>query len=579
MELKEKNKFRDIPVFNNIKEVIYNSVKLYKDNIAFVTKIKNADKTVTYINHTYQNFLDDVNSFGTALFKRGFKGKRIAICGRNRYEWVVAHVSNLFGGIVSVPIDKELQVNELEDSLVRSKVEAIVFDEKYKDNIEKIKENGKTNIKEYICMSNLDGYTSFEALLKEGKELVEKGENGFIDNEIDSEGMSILLFTSGTTSKSKAVMLSQKAIAANIADMLMAEGLYPTDTNIAFLPFHHIFGSTGMLVMMAAGVKTVFPDGLKYIKQNLKEYEVSVFVGVPLLVNKMYENIVKEIEKQGKTKLIKTATTISNFLLKLHIDVRRKLFKQVLDQLGGKMRFIVSGGAPLDRRISEGFNNLGIHLIQGYGLTETCPVLAAENDKYQKFGSCGLPLNHVTIEIVNKDKDGIGEVRATGPNLMLGYYENEEATNNVLKDGWFYTGDLGYIDKDGFLFLTGRQKDVIVMKNGKKVFPDELEMLVDSLPEVDENFIYGMPQNGDKNDPMISVEIVYTKDAIKGKTEQELHDILWNKIKEINKTLPPYKYIKNMIITSEPLIKTTTNKVKRKDEFEKIEKKYFFDKN
>ena len=554
MKSNEKNKFRDVPVFNNIKEVIYNSVKLYKENIAFVTKIKKEDKSTEYINHTYQDFLDDINSFGTGLYDLGLKGKRIAICGRNRYEWAVAHISNLFGNIVSVPIDKELQVNELEDSLIRSEVDAIVFDEKYIENIKNIILNGKTKIKNFICMGNIEGFVSFEDILQKGKKLIQEGNKNFIENNVDSDKMSILLFTSGTTSKSKAVMLNQRAIAANIADMLMVESLYPTDTNIAFLPFHHIFGSTGMLVMLASGVRTVFPDGLRYIKQNLKEYEVSVFVGVPLLVNKMYENIEKEIEKQGKIKLINRATKISNLLLKLHIDIRRKLFKQVLDGLGGKMRLIISGGAPLDKKVSIKFNELGVRLIQGYGLTETCPVIAAENDKYIRNGSVGFPMRHVTVEIINKDKDGIGEVRVKGPNIMMGYYENEEATNNVLKDGWFYTGDLGYIDKDGFLFLTGREKDVIVMKNGKKVFPEELEILVDKLPEVEESFIYGMAQKGDKNDPMVSVKIVYTKDALKDRTEKELYDVLWNNIKEINKTLPPYKYIKNMIITDEQLL-------------------------
>ena len=567
--IKEKNKFRDIPIFKNVKEVIYNSAKLYKDNIAFVTKVKNG-KDVGYINHTYQDLLVDINSFGTSLYNLNLKGKRIAVCGRNRYEWVVAHLANLFGEIVSVPIDKELQLNELEDSLVRSKVEAIVFDEKYKDNINGIIKNGKTNIKEYICMGNLEGFTSFDDLLVNGKKLIDNGNKEFIDNEIDSKKMSILLFTSGTTSKSKAVMLNQEGIAANIADLQMIESVYPTDTNIAFLPFHHIFGSTGLLFMLASGARNVFPDGLRYIKQNLKEYGVSVFVGVPLLINKMYESIEKELEKQGKTKLVNTAIKISNAFLKLHIDIRKKLFKQIIDGLGGKMRFIVAGGAPLDKNVATKFSEFGIHIVQGYGLTETSPVIAAENDKYVRAGSVGYPLNHVTVEIVNKDKDGIGEIRVKGPNLMLGYYENEEATKNVLKDGWFYTGDLGYIDEDGFLFLTGRQKDVIVLKNGKKVFPEELEMLVDHIEEVEESFIYGMPQKGDKNDPMVAVKIVYNKDLLESYTEEELRNILWNKIKQINTTLPPYKYIKNMIITSEPLIKTTTNKVKRKMELENM---------
>ena len=569
----EKNKFRDIQIFKNIKEVIYNSAEKYRDNIAFVTKVKEKKNEVKYINHTYKDLLDDINSFGSGLYNLGLKEKRIAICGRNRYEWVVAHLSNLLGGIVSVPIDKELQLNELEDSLIRSKVDALVFDEKYKENIQKIKENGKTKIQKFICMSELEGFLNFDEILQKGKELIKDGNNEFIEKEIDSKKMSILLFTSGTTSKSKAVMLSQEAIAADIASTLMAEGLYPTDTNIAFLPFHHIFGSTGMLVMLGAGVKTVFPDGLKYIKQNLIEYQVSVFVGVPLLVNKMYENIEKEIEKQGKTKLINFAKKLSKILLKLKIDVRRKLFKQVIDALGGKMRFIVCGGAPLDKKVAENFNNMGIHLVQGYGLTETSPVIAAENDHFIKPGSCGIPLNLVTVDIVDKDKDGIGEIRVKGPNLMLGYYENEEATNAVLKDGWFYTGDLGYIDEEGFLYLTGRKKDVIVLKNGKKVFPEEIETLINKIPEVEESFVYGMPQKGDEKDPMVAVEIVYTEESKKNKTEEELKDTLWNKIKEINKTLPPYKYIKNMIITSEPLIKTTTQKIKRKEELKKINSK------
>lgn len=566
---KLKNKFRDIPIFNNIKELMYNSLKLYKDNIAFVTKIKKDDKSIEYINHTYNDLINDINSFGTALYNLKLRGKRIAIVGRNRYEWVVAHLANLFGGIVSVPLDKELQLNELEDSLIRSKVDAIVFDEKYEENINIIKKNNKTNIKEFICMSKLNDYLCFNELLQNGKESIDAGNNEFFDFKIDNDSMGILLFTSGTTSKSKAVMLNQRGIAANVADLQMVENLLPTDTNIAFLPFHHIFGSTGMLVMLASGVKTVFPDGLKYIKQNLIEYQVSVFVGVPILISKMYEAIEKEIESQGKTKLVNTAIKISNFLLKLHIDLRRILFKKILNGLGGKMRFIVSGGAPLEKNISKKFQEFGVHIVQGYGLTETCPVIAAENDYYVRAGSVGIPLNHVEVNIVNKDDNGIGEIVAKGPNIMLGYYENEEATNNVLKDGWFYTGDLGYFDKDGFLYITGREKDVIVLKNGKKVFPEEIEMLINKIPGVLESFIYGMPQKGDETNPMVSLKIVYNKDYFGQKEEKEIFENLWNEVKKVNQTLPTYKYIKSLIITTEPLIKTTTQKIKRKEEFER----------
>ena len=568
-----KNQLREVPRFENIKEIIYNSVKLYPENIAFTIKEKREGNKVEYKHITYTQLLDDINAVGTALYKKGLQGKRIAIIGKNQYYWAISHLACLLGGIVSVPLDKDLQENELEESLVRSKVDAIIFDEKLTDKIQVVKKNQKTNIDEYICMSKIEGFENMEQLLAKGKEILETGNQDFVNHEVDSKGMSILLFTSGTTSKSKAVMLSQYGIATNVYDMQIVETFLPTDVNIAFLPYHHIFGSTAMVVMLACGVKTVFPDGLRYIKQNLLEYQVSVFVGVPLLVDKMYANIEKEIEKQGKTKLIKIATKISNFFLKFHIDIRRKLFKQIIDGLGGKMRFVVAGGAPFDSRTERKFNEFGIHIVQGYGLTETSPVIAAENDKYAKYGSVGIPMKHTEVKIVNKDKKGIGEITVKGPNVMLGYYENEEATKEVLQDGWFYTGDLGYLDKDGFLFITGRKKDMIVLKNGKKVFPEELETLINRNEEIEESFVYGMPDKEDKSKIKVAVKVVYNKEIVKEKygdiSEEDLYLIIWNKIKEVNKTLPKYKYIMHMILTDEPLIKTTTQKTKRHEELKR----------
>ncbi len=564
---------RQATKFENIKEIIYNSVKMYPNHVAFVTK-KIKEKGVEYKNTTYKKMLDEINALGTALYKLGLKGKRIAICGRNRYEWAISHLSCLLGGMISVPLDKELQVEELEDSLVRSKADAIVFDEKYEEKINTIKENGKTQIKVFICMSKFKDFINIPDLIEEGTEIIKSGNREYIDCEIDSHAMSILLFTSGTTSKSKAVMLSQYGIAVNVYDMQLVEDIRDTDVNIAFLPFHHIFGSTCMIVMLACGVKTVFTDGLRYIQKNLKEYKVTVFVGVPILVDKMYENIEKEIAKQNKTKLIEFAKALSNVLLKLHIDVRRKLFKQVIDGLGGEMRFVISGGAPLDKRTEKGFNDLGIKMVQGYGLTETSPVIAAENFKQVKYGSVGIPLKDVQVEIVNKDDKGIGEIRVKGPNVMLGYYENEEATKEVLEDGWFYTGDLGYIDKKGFLFITGRQKDMIVLKNGKKVFPEELETLVNRIYEVEESFVFGMPEADDKSKIKVAIKVVYNKDKVKEKygdiSKDDLYKKIWAQIKEVNKTLPPYKYIKHMILTDKPLIKTTTQKIKRKEEIKTV---------
>lgn len=559
--------------FKNIKEIIYNSAEVYKEKIAFVIKHKVND-VVNYENITYQKLLEDVNKLGTALYNMKLKGKRIAIIGRNRYEWAIAHLANLLGGNVSVPLDKDLQYEEFESSLIRSKADCIIFDEKLVDKVDEIKKQNRTNLTEYICMKEIDGYSSVQGLVQKGGELIENGEREYIDYKIDENVMNILLFTSGTTSKSKAVMLSQKNIASNIYAMQCVEDIRNTDTNIAFLPFHHIFGSTCMIMMLACGVKTVFPDGLRYIKQNLNEYKVTLFVGVPVLIEAIYKTIMKEIEKQGKTKIINMAIAISNVLLKLRIDVRRKLFKQIIDALGGELRFVISGGAPADAKIAKGFNDLGIKTVQGYGLSETSPVIAAENEKVMKSGSVGIPMMNDTIEIVNPDEKGIGEIRVKGPNVMLGYYEMPELTNEVLKDGWFYTGDLGYFDKKGILYITGRNKNMIVLKNGKKVFPEELEILVNRIELVEESMVFGMPDEKDKDDVKLSVKIVYSKEVVKEKYsgigKDELYQVIWNQIKELNKTFPRYKHIQKLILTDEELIKTTTKKVKRQEEMKKI---------
>ena len=571
--MKKKKLVVEAKNFNNVKEILYNSAKEYGMQNAFLIKQKKG-KDVKYESITYSHFLDDINKLGTYFYSIGLKGKRVAVIGKNRYEWVLTHFANLLGSIVSIPLDKDLQYDELENSLIRSKADAIVFDEKLEENIARIKENGKTSLSEFICMSKIEGYKDIPSLVIEGAKIIESGDESYIQNEINENEMGILLFTSGTTSKSKAVMLSQKNVASNIYAMQCVEDIRPTDTNIAFLPFHHIFGSTCILMMLSCGVKTVFPDGLRYIKQNLNEYKVTLFVGVPILVEAIYKAIMKEVEKQGKTKIIKIATKISNFLLKLHIDIRRKLFKQVLQALGGELRLIIEGGAPGDSKISKKFESFGIEIVQGYGLSETAPVIAAESLNYRKTGSVGIPMTNDTIEITNKDEKGIGEIRVKGPNVMLGYYEMDDLTKEVLKDGWFYTGDLGYLDKDGYLFITGRNKNLIVLKNGKKIFPEELEMLINRMDIVEECMVFGMPDEKDKDDVTLSVKIVYNKEYVeehyKDRSFDELKQIIWNQIKDLNQSFPKYKHIQKLILTDEELIKTTTKKVKRFEEMKKI---------
>lgn len=543
------------------------SVQKHAENVAFILKEK-SEKNVNYQKITYREFGEQVNRFGAGLFELGLQGKRIAIIGKNRYEWALSYVSILLGDMTAVPLDKGLTDIEIRNSLLQSRADCIIFEEKYFDIISQLKNEGEINLKELICMEKIDGVKSVEDVMALGSK---ERKDEYMNCEVCSNEMRILLFTSGTTSASKGVMLTQRNIVENIYSMKCVETFYPSDVNLAFLPYHHTFGSTGQLIMLASGVATAFPDGLRHIAENFREYQVSLFVGVPLLIESIYGKIEKEIEKQGKAKLIQCAKKVSNFLLKCGIDVRRKLFKQIINQLGGNMRLMISGAAGLDKEVAKNLNELGIRTIQGYGLTETSPVIAAENDKYIKYGSVGFPMKNVIVEIAQKDENGIGEIRVKGPNVMLGYYENEEATNAVLKDGWFYTGDLGYFDEEGFLFVTGRKKNVIVLKSGKKVFPEELEELVNKIDVVKESMVFGFPKEDDVD---VSVKIQYDEDVRKEKyaelSDEEFEKVVWNEIKEINKEMPKYKYMKHMILTTEDFIKTTTAKIKRFEEMKKI---------
>lgn len=556
--------------FGNIREVIKNAVKEHPDNNAFILKETNG-KDVEYKNITYTKFDKQIDCLGTALVSKGLKGKRIAVIGKNCYEWIVSYLSVVNGTGIVVPLDKGLPEKEIETSLIRSESEAIIFEDDYIDMIKNIKSNNQTKVTKFICMNKQDEFENIYTLIDEGEKLLQQGNKEFIESEINNEGMSILLFTSGTTSAAKAVMLSHKNIASNIYSMTKCEDIRSTDTNIAFLPFHHTFGSTGILMFLSRGATNVFCDGLRHIQKNLNEYHVSMFVCVPLLIESIYKKVWQEIEKTGQTKKVKFGMKLTKFLLIFGIDIRRKIFKQIIDKLGGKLRYVISGASGLDGEVATGFRNFGIEVVQGYGLTETSPTLIAETAKSYKAGSTGLPIPNVEIKINNPNEQGIGEILAKGPNVMLGYYENEEATNEVLVDGWFHTGDLGYKDKGGFIFITGRQKNVIVLKNGKNIYPEELETLVNQLPYVAESMVYGKEKN---DDLVVSVKVVYDKEYAKNnwqdKTQEDIEKLIWEDIKKINQTMPNYKHIKNLIATDEEMIKTTTAKIKRFEEMKNL---------
>ena len=563
---------------DSIKEYIEDAINKYSKKDAFIVKSQENNE-IKYTHISFEEFGKQIKNLAEGLIDLGLEGKRIAIIGHNSYNWVKSYIATICSVGIVMPLDKGLQPSEIELSLKRSKADAIIFEDEYLETIKNIRQYNQTSVKNFISMTELEkneGFVSLKDLEEKGKKILEKTEN---EKEFylkaspmskKPEELATIIFTSGTTSMSKAVMLSNKNIASNMYDMMCAEKILSTDVNLLFLPLHHTFGSTQMLLFFSNGATTVFCDGLRHIQENLKEYKVTTFVCVPLLLEVMYKNIWKAIEKQGKTKQIKFALKLSNALRKIKIDIRRKIFKPILDQFGGELRFIISGAAAINKEVAKGFNDFGIFTIQGYGLTETSPVLCAENEKHIRYGSVGLPFPSVQIKIENKNEEGIGEITAKGPNVMLGYYEMEEETANVLKDSWFYTGDLGYLDKDGYLFITGRKKNVIVLKNGKNIYPEELEQVITKLPYVAEVMVYGKEKD---DDLVVSAKIVYDKDYVKknykDKTNEELKEIFWQDIKEINKTMPTYKYIKNLVVTDEPMIKTTTAKIKRFEEIKK----------
>ena len=560
--------------FENLKEMLIKSGEKFGDRPAYMFKTEEPGK---FREITHKEFRYDINCLGTALVDMGLKGKRIAVISENRYEWGVAYLATVTGTGVVVPLDKSLPNNEIENLIIRSEVEAIFYSKKYDEVMNKIKEQGNTNVRYFISMDlekkENDIYSQKE-LIENGDKLIKDGNREFLDSEVDSEGMGIMLFTSGTTAMSKAVMLSHKNICANLMDMAAVIKIDENDRFLSFLPLHHTFECTvGFLYPVSKGGCIAFCEGIRHIADNVKEYQVTAMISVPILYETMYKRVIKGIEKKGKLDKVKKGIKITQFLLKFGIDIRRKVFKEILDNFGGKIRLFVAGGAALDPETEKGFNELGITMYQGYGLTETSPVIAAEDDKYTRLGSIGKAFPSMNVKIVDSNEEGVGELVAKGPTVMLGYYNNEEATKETIDgEGWLHTGDLAKIDKDGYIFICGRKKFVIVLKNGKNIYPEELETLLNKIEGISESFVYGKPE--EDGDYKICAKIVYDKEAVRkiyGTTnEKELKDCIWKEVKKVNKTMPAYKYVREIIITDKPLIKTTTQKIKRFEEINTV---------
>lgn len=550
----------------DLKDMLKKSGEKYGEKIAYKIRQENEYKEITH-----SEVRKMVDGLGTKLIDMGLKDKRIAVIGENRYEWEIAYLSIVCGTGTVVPLDKSLPENELESLIERSKAEAIICSQKY---VEILK---KTKLKYIISMdleNDNDGIISQKRLISEGIQLVKSGDASFTNAKIDNEKMSIMLFTSGTTSISKAVALSHKNICSNLMDISSILDVNSSDVFLSFLPLHHVFECTvGFLYPISIGGSIAFCEGVKHMAENIKEFEITAMISVPAVFDIIYRKVMKTIEKKGKLANLEKGKKVSQFLLKMKIDLRKQLFKEVHESLGPKLKLVVTGGAALDPETEKGFNDLGFDVEQGYGLTETAPVIAAETPKCRRLGSIGKKFPSVEVKIDDPDEEGIGELMAKGPSIMLGYYENEEATKSALEsDGWFHTGDLARIDKDGFIYISGRKKSVIVLNNGKNVFPEEIETLLNKVEGIKETFVFEKKE--DDGDVKVCVEIVYDKELIKElyniEGEENIKEFLWDKVKEVNKLMPKYKYVREMVITEEPLIKTTTLKIKRHEELKKV---------
>ena len=556
----------------DLKDMLNKTRKLYGDKPGYKIKIGKGQ----YKTYTHNEIRDMINYLGTALISLGLKGKRIGVIGENRYEWELAYLSVVCGVGIVVPMDKSLPANELEEVIERSEVEAIFYSKKYEETIKKIKYSEKNKLKHLISMDtdiHDEGIYSEKELIEKGKELLDSGNREYINAKINPEEMRIMLFTSGTTSKSKVVALSHKNLISNVMDYASVVDVNSDDRILSFLPLHHVYECTvGMLVSLYVGAERAFCDGIRHIVENLNEYKITYAAFVPAIYELMYKNIWKMIEKKGKVE--ETKELMQEYKDK-SMQEKKEVFKEIHDMYGGCIKLFITGAAALDKEVIETFRNWGLNLCQAYGLTETSPIIGIETNEHHRVGSIGRPIPHVEARIDEADDDGVGELVVKGPNVMLGYYNNKKATESVMEDGWFHTGDLARIDEDGYIFICGRKKSVIVLKNGKNIYPEEMEGLVNKIEGVKESFIFGKQQTDDKDNIKIHVKIVFNKDimkeAYKVEKEEDIYRVLTEKIKEVNSVMPKYKAIRGIIVSEEPLIKTTTGKIKRQANLELIE--------
>ncbi|MFV0518054.1 MAG: AMP-dependent synthetase/ligase [Aminipila sp.] len=553
---------------NDLKQMLISTTELYPDNIAFLQK---NDRAKGYEGITYKEALADVNALGTALIEKGLKNKRIAVIGENSYHWAISYLATVGGVGVIVPLDKELNANELMQLVVNSEVSCVLFDDKYEKIFRDMKISGETVIKLLINMQNAECSKEvmyIGQLLEHGRQSIINGARDYIDATIDREAMNILLFTSGTTGVSKGVMLCHRNIVEDLMATPTVLEIRSDDIFFSVLPVHHTYECTaGFLLPIYKGATIAYCEGLKYLTKNLEEVRPTIFLGVPILFENLYRKIWQNVRKQGKEELLKKVIKINRATKKVGLDLGNIFLKDIRAVFGGRMRLMICGGAAINPDILDGIRDFGIMALQGYGLTECAPIGALNPDKAAKSASIGRALPNFDMKVVDVNDEGIGEICLKGGNVMMGYYNMPEATAEVIKDGWFYTGDLGYIDSEGYAYITGRKKNVIITKNGKNVYPEEIEYYLSSIPYVLESFVYDK-ESEDGLDTLIVAAIRIDEEEVKeclGETytDEQVHELIWNEVDKINDNTPYFKKVKRVVIRKEEFEKNTSKKIKR----------------
>ena len=560
-----KQKYHKCEEVTNFKEMIERSAQIYKTRTAF--KLKNKDGEI--YSKTYEEVKNDIYALGTELIENGLTNKRIAVIGKNSYKWAISYLASSIVGVV-VPIDKELHSDDVINFMNVAECECILGDGK---NLKTITENiEKLNNKKTIFV---DFEKSFEHYLEAGRTLLEKGNTKFEEIKINPDEMKILLFTSGTTGNAKGVCLSQRNICSNILSIYGIVKVKRSDLFFSILPLHHTYECTiGFLLPLYSGASICYCDGLRYISKNMLEYHPSVILCVPLLLESMYKKIMKSLKKSLPEKYTKDG---ENSIDKLPFILRKIVSRKVKNTLGGRLRVFIVGAAAVNPEIANTFDKLKLNSLQGYGLTECAPLVAGNTDFFKRNDSAGLPIPTVEYKIDNPNQEGVGEIIVKGPNVMLGYYNMPEETEKVLKDGWFHTGDLGKIDENGFLYITGRCKSVIVTKNGKNIYPEEIESYLNESPLISESLVIGTHKEND-DETYVNAQIFPNKEAIteylKGTvpTKEEIKKVISDVIANVNSKIPNYKHIKDFAIRDSEFEKTTTQKVKRYGNNMKIDK-------